>query len=268
MSVQIRVGIEGGRRPVLARAKEIGAPILVSANSLWDNNRKRFGGWQCYSSHDTALDCGGFVAMKRYGGYRWNVEQYVALAMQMQPAWWAQMDFCCEPEIASDRGTVFKRIDQTAEYLHDCQDTARRIGTSMPMPVLQGWNPSDYCQGPIYDSGFEWPELVGVGSVCRRRVGGQDGIVAVISALDAKVPKHVKFHLFGVKSTAFKTLIAEFNHRIASVDSMAWNFACRIEAHQKKVVCDGAMRADFMSRWYLRQQSQSAQDGQLRLQFN
>jgi len=158
--MKIRVGIEGGRRPVLARAKEIGAPILVSANSLWDNEKKKFSGWQCYDSHDTALDCGGFVAMKRYGGYRWTVEQYVALAMQMRPAWWAQMDFCCEPEIASDRPTVFKRIDQTAEYLHEFQSTARRLGTGMPMPVLQGWNPSDYCQGPIYDAGFEWPELV------------------------------------------------------------------------------------------------------------
>lgn len=268
--MKIRVGIEGGRRPVLARAKEIGAPILVSANSLWDNASKRFSGWKCYAAHDTALDCGGFVAMKRYGGYRWSVEQYVALAMQMQPAWWAQMDFCCEPEIASDRATVFQRIDRTAEYLHECQATSRRLGTKMPMPVLQGWNPSDYCQGPIYDAGFEWPELVGIGSVCRRKVGGSDGIVAIVNALDSRVPRHVKFHLFGVKSAALVILMSDFSHRIASVDSMAWNVACRKEAFKTSSVCDGAMRADYMGRWYLKQQSQSqqVQGGQLRFQFN
>lgn len=256
--------MEGGRKPVLAKAKDIGVPILVSANSLWRNGTKRFTGFACYAPHDVALDSGGFIAMKKYGGYRWSVGQYVDLAKRMNPAWWAQMDFCCEPEIASNRHEVFQRIDRTVQHLNDCQQTARGAGVSAPMPVLQGWMPQDYCAGPIYSQGFEWPALVGIGSVCRRQVAGKDGIMAVVGALDEKVPKHVKFHLFGVKSAALRKLIENFQDRIASVDSMAWNFSCRKDAFKKDQVCDGTMRARYMEDWYLKQQA-SLQTNQLQL---
>ena len=231
---------------------ELDAPILVSANSLWNNDRQRFGGWQCYSGFDTALDSGGFVAMMRYGGYRWSVDQYVSLAATMRPTWWAQMDFCCEPEIASNQQEVRKRIDRTVEHLHQCQDATR--GTvGMPMPVLQGWKPTDYCEGPIWDDGFKWPNLVGVGSVCRRPLRGPTGILAVIGALDGKLPESVQLHLFGVKSAALRALADRFPTRIASVDSMAWNVAARREAHNKNIPCPGSMRADHMGSWYLKQ---------------
>ena len=253
--MKIRVGLEGNRKPVIARAREIGAPILISANSLWDNERQKWYGWRCYAGLDVALDCGGFVAMKRYGGYRWTVDQYVKLAAEMRPEWYAQMDFCCEPEIAADQSVVFKRIDSTVAHLHACQDAARTAGAAMPMPVLQGWNPSDYCQGPIYDQGFQWPALVGIGSVCRRQVNGPDGVVAVVSALDAKVPDHVRFHLFGVKTTALKELATRFPNRIESSDSMSWNMARRWD--QRRGLCDGsgATRAEYMARWYTAQRA-------------
>jgi hypothetical protein len=252
-TLQIRVGVEGGRRPVLARALAIGAPLLVSANSLWNNDAKRFSGFQCYAPHDVALDCGGFVAMKLYGGYRWTVQQYAELAQVMRPTWWAQMDLCCEPEIAGDRASVFGRIDKTAEYLHACQDAARNLGTARPMPVLQGWNPSDYCEGPIYSSGFDWPALVGIGSVCRRRVAGNDGILAVLAALDRKVPAHVQFHLFGVKSQVLQRLQESFSHRVTSVDSMAWSFTARVTARNNGTPCNGELRAATMADWYTKQ---------------
>lgn len=253
--MKIRVGLEGNRKPVIARAKELGAPILVSANSLWDNKRKTWNGWRCYEGMDVALDCGGFVAMKQYGGYRWTVEEYIKLAAAMRPEWYAQMDFCCEPEIAADQSVVFKRIDSTVAHLHACQDAARNAGTARPMPVLQGWNPSDYCQGPIYDTGFEWPALVGIGSVCRRQVNGPDGVVAVVSALNSKVPDHVQFHLFGVKTTALKELATRFPNRIASSDSMAWNSACSHDSRKQGFSRTGAVRADYMARWYTKQRA-------------
>ena len=34
---------------------------------------------ESYQKFDTALDSGGFVAMKRYGGYRWTIEQLLLL---------------------------------------------------------------------------------------------------------------------------------------------------------------------------------------------
>lgn len=261
----IRVGIEGGRRPVLQRASELGAPILVSANSLWDNRSKRFSGWQCYTSHDVALDSGGFVAMKRYGGYRWTIPQYVGLAKEMRPTWWAQMDFCCEPEIAGHHTAVIERIQNTAHHLRECQRIAADTEAVMPMPVLQGWKPADYCHGPAYDEPFDWPDLVGIGSVCRRQVNGSDGILAVIEALDQVVPDHVRFHMFGVKSQAIEELVANFPHRSASMDSMAWNMDCRWKAYKSGQGSDGNDRANAMGDWYQRQVSRLNKPKQMRL---
>lgn len=246
---------------MLERCAQLGAPILVSANSLWRNNR--FGGFNSYLGFDVALDSGGFVAMKRYGGYRWTPEQYAALARAMSPTWWAQMDYCCEPEIAADRSAVFARIDKTAASLHSLEDTARTNSQPLPMPVLQGWKPSDYTSGPIYDR--PWPDLVGIGSVCRRHVNGPDGIVSVISALNAKVPPHVRFHLFGVKSTALSILIQRFPNRIHSIDSMAWNYSARVHARENSIPCNGELRANFLQNWYQKQTSSLKQSNQTEL---
>lgn len=250
--MKLRVGIPGGIRLLLAKARALNAPILVSANSLWRDNKKKFSGWKCYTGFDVALDSGGFVAMKRYGRYRWSVSQYVALAKTMQPAWWAQMDFCCEPEIASDRTTVSRRISMTAQHLQECQRVADGEGVCRPLPVLQGWCPEDYCRGPIYESDYHWPDMVGIGSVCRRQVNGKDGVMAVVEALDRVVPPHVRFHLFGVKGTAVAKLVEHFPNRIGSTDSMAWDLQARWLAYNAKASCSSAHRASVMEHWYTR----------------
>jgi len=247
------VGVEGRRRDVFDHAKTLGVPVLVSANSLWDNERQKFRGWRRYLDYDTTLDSGGFVAMKQYGGFRFSAEQYATLARDMRPTWWAQMDFCCEPEIAADQRVVFQRIDMTVEQLHECRRAAASCGAPPPTPVLQGWAPADYCQGPAYDQGFQWPDLVGIGSVCRRSLHGPAGIMAVMEALNAKVPPHVKFHLFGVKSTAVARIIEHFPNRVASIDSMAWSSAARWEAYLRKVSCNSGLRISHLDRWVNKQ---------------
>lgn len=253
--MKIRVGMEGGRRTVLDRAKELGAPILVSANSMWDNRAKRFNRWRSYQGHDTALDSGGFIAMKLYGGYRWSPEQYVGLVQAMKPTWWAQMDLCCEPEIAADAPAVTKRIDGTVTYLHACQRIARETGAPAPMPVLQGWKPEDYTSGPAYAQGFEWPALVGVGSVCRRHVEGPTGLLAVVRALHQAIPDHVGLHLFGVKSTALARLLREFPARSFSVDSMAWRYGGKRAAWKAGQPWDRTTMPEAMAAWYLKQRA-------------
>jgi queuine/archaeosine tRNA-ribosyltransferase len=243
--------MDSPRRAVLDRAAEMGAPILISANSLWNGDKRSFTSrWRAYAGFDIALDSGGFVAMKLYGGYRWSVVQYVALAQAMSPTWWAQMDFCCEPEIASAPDSVAQRIDLTARHLSECNVVAQQLGASRPMPVLQGWKPDDYCRGPAYDGAFTWPELVGVGSVCRRPVHGRTGVLAVVYALDQALPSHVRLHLFGVKSGALSVLLQEVPHRIASMDSMAWSMAARRHCHQQATPCTESIKSQFMSRWY------------------
>ncbi len=245
----VRIGIEGGRRGLIETAAALGAPVLISANSLWRNGR--FCGWRSYSGLDVALDSGGFVAMKRYGGYRWSIEEYVALAKAMRPTWWAQMDFCCEPEIAGNQAVVWRRIDMTARHLQECQRIARAEKVAPPLLVLQGWKPTDYTKGPIYEQDYQWPSLVGVGSVCRRNIHGPDGLLAVISALDKALPVHVQLHLFGVKGAALSHL--KGHPRFASMDSMAWSLAARWDSYKTGTSCNGEKRVRFMRDWYLTQ---------------
>jgi len=251
--MKIRVGIETGRKAAMESVRSLGIPVLISANALWDNQRKDFSRPRSLAGLDLALDSGGFVAMKRYGGYRWTASQYVGLAQYLRPAWWAQMDFCCEPEIASDSTAVRSRITQTVAGLQECQRIADGEGVARPMPVLQGWKPEDYTQGPIYEQDYAWPSLVGVGSVCRRQVGGPNGVMAVVEAINAKVPQSVQFHLFGVKSQAITALFEEFPNRVASMDSQAWAMGARCAARDAGRPCDNQMRADYLVSWYNRQ---------------
>jgi hypothetical protein len=246
----IRVGIEGARPLILDAIRRRNAAVLISANSLWNNKQRSWrSSWLAYKGLDVALDSGGFVAMRRYGGFRWTPYEYASLASTMQPTWWAQMDYCCEPEIASSRSVVLQRIDHTAASLRQCQTAATMAGAKPPLIVLQGWEPQDYVSGPAFDDpAFPWPQLVGVGSVCRRSV---QGLRAVITALDRGLPEHVRLHFFGVKGAALKLLRS--HPRFASMDSMAWSMAARWDALKNQHSCDASHRAKHLSGWLDRQ---------------
>jgi hypothetical protein len=264
MRPTIRVGIEGARPVILAEIRRRNTPVLVSANSLWnDRSRQWRQTWRAYADLDVALDSGGFVAMHRYGGFRWTAEQYAHLAAAMQPTWWAQMDYCCEPEIASSRSQVFERIDRTAQALHQCRQAAVMHGAQCPLIVLQGWHPSDYVSGPAFDDpSFVWPFLVGVGSVCRRALHGSSGLLAVIGAIDRALPDYVRLHFFGVKGASLSYL--RDHPRFASMDSMAWSMAARWDALKRKRTCDAHWRAMHLRQW-LDRQHQLSHSTQLQL---
>jgi len=40
-----------------------------------------------------------------------------------------------------------------------------------------------------------WPALVGVGSVCRRSLSGENGLMRVLDTLEGVLPTHVRFRL-------------------------------------------------------------------------
>lgn len=244
--MKVRVGIHPSGRYGSA-LKEIGAAALISANALRKRGRFRRMKPEAFGGHlDVALDSAGFVAMVRYGGYPWSVSDYVELAAAWPWAWWASMDFCCEPEVARDRDEVRARIGRTVERLAECRVEATRFGIVEPMPVLQGWQPDDYerCADLMPDL----PTLVGLGSVCRRNLSGEDGIVAILGRLDRRLPRHVQLHLFGVKGQAIHALVG--HPRIASVDSMAWDMAARREIVGSRTV---TKKIDFMCRWWREQ---------------
>lgn len=250
--LKIIVGVEGNRKPVLRRARALHAPVMASANSLWDPRAGKFSpAWKELRGLEVHLDSGGFVAMKRYGGFRFSAEQYAGLAAEMKPRWWAQMDQCCEPEVAGDRSEVLRRIDRTAANLMECRALARDVGAEAPLMVLQGWKPEDYVSGPAFDDpAFEWPEVIGVGSVCRRDLHGPCGLIAVLKRIDETLPPHVRLHLFGVKGAAAVALRS--HPRVESVDSMAWSARARVVAREAGKPCDNALRAEFMEKWLVR----------------
>jgi len=247
----VRIGIPPG--PSYGSAlRSVGAAGLVSANALRRRDNKSFrhpvAGADFGGLTDISLDSAGFVAMVRYGDYRWTTEEYVRLAGSFPWAWWASMDYCCEPQIAHDKVEVRDRVRRTADGHVLCSNMASDLGVAAPMPVLQGWAVDDYLAS--VDLLRDPPALVGVGSVCRRDVHGADGLISILSALDKVLPKHVQLHLFGVKGTAIPLLLG--HPRIASVDSMAWDAASRRECPSPRPV---SKRVAHMVEWYRRQTS-------------
>lgn len=249
-AVMIRIGIPASFQRFSAVAASIGAPILVSANAFWRDGRFGLPNASIFGGADVALDSAGFVAMFRYGGYRWSLGDYVNLAGRMRPTWWAAPDYCCEPEIAGDRNEVLDRVKRTAFKLDWARQVAADRGVTAPMPVLQGWFPDDYirCAEMIPDL----PALVGVGSVCRRALSGPAGIIRVVTRLHNDLPPHVRLHLFGVKGSAIAALAG--HPRIHSVDSAAWDFAARRERQRNnQASCTVEYRSGYMRDWYSKQ---------------
>ncbi|MEC8306818.1 MAG: hypothetical protein VXZ72_03075 [Chlamydiota bacterium] len=263
--ITVRVGLPmtTGHLPIACERME--APALISANSLWDRKNKRFrspGAAIC--DLDVALDSAGFVAMTQYGGYLWSVEEYVELAGLHSWTWWAQMDYCCEPEIADSQQTIDSRIWASAYNLAYCRKVAQTWRTSGadwlqdPMPVIQGWSAKDYLRCiDLYDDVLRgnWPSLVGVGSVCRRSVSGQNGLLEIVSRLTSRLPDHVGLHLFGVKGSALPKL----SNRVVSIDSAAWQYRARMIALEKNEPCTTTLKESVMNSWYQKQAMSQSQ---------
>jgi hypothetical protein len=135
----------------------------------------------------------------------------------------------------------------TLAMLGQCRAEATKQGIAGPMPVLQGWTADDYLRHA--EAMRDLPALVGLGSVCRRSLGGPDGLLHIIAALDRHLPRHVGLHLFGVKGAAIAELAG--HPRIASVDSMAWDYAARREKGEAGYTV--AHRTAHLRRWYAAQ---------------
>jgi hypothetical protein len=246
--VQIRIGLPTSFRRFSEAARRLGAPVLVSANALrrGDGRSFRTPPTNLFSGVPVSLDSAGFVALHRYGSFPWTVREYVELATAYPWDWWAQMDLCCEPEVAKDRSEVRRRVAATVRLLSECRTEAARQGIDPPMPVLQGWEPGDYLE--CAEAMGELPSLVGVGSVCRRDWSGRAGMLSVVEALDRALPSRTRLHLFGVKGSAIRRLAG--HPRVHSVDSMAWDLDARYTARDGNTL---EHRIARMRTWYTRQ---------------
>lgn len=260
----VRVGLPLVGGQLVRAARERGYPVLFSANAFartYPAGHERAGDFRGFrlpdpaqfDGLDAALDSAGFVAAAHYGDYRWTVEDYLDLVAAHPWAWWSSMDMCCEPEVAGDRPLRLLRIAATAYLLGQCRREATDRGLSMPMPILQGFEPRDYALCAQWLPLLEWPRLVGLGSVCRRHVHGPHGLLAVLEAVDRVLPPHVRLHLFGVKSSALQLLAG--HPRIESCDSMAWDLAARTACRTGR---DMGVRIAHMEAWARRQQRVAA----------
>lgn len=248
-SIQIRVGVPQTTGYLVRFAAQRRLPVLFSANAFARTNKDgEFAGFNLHHASnlpvhlDASLDSSGFVAAVRYGDYRWSPEEYMDLVASRRWTWYASLDYCCEPPVASAPVTRDLRIEATVRNYDRCASLAARRNLPAPMPVLQGWLPEHYERCARLHGFTEWPALVGLGSVCRRNVAGPDGIAAILERLDHILPAHVRIHGFGCKGAG---LLA--HARLASIDSMAWDYGVRAAHRTGRTQ---AMRARAMLRWF------------------
>lgn len=117
------------------------------------------------------------------------------------------------------------------------------------LPVIQGRLPQDYERCATALAGLvERHTLIGVGSMCRRPVHGDAGLIAVVDHLDRVLPPAVRLHLFGVKGAAIPFL-KPFARRVASIDSQAYGIAARSKARAHGCRKSDDLVADEMERW-------------------
>jgi hypothetical protein len=251
--------------PLLRTARELQAPVLLSANafSLWNvrNGLREWTGFRIkhlrlLDGLEASLDSAGFVAMVRYGGFAWSTDAYLDLCAAYPWRHFSQLDYCCEEQVAGDRATVLDRISMTVRGYFDCRRAARKRGISERlMPVLQGRTPDDYARcldrmsACVDDSA-----LVGIGSVCRRAMHGPNGILAIVDRLDDELgTEPTRFHMFGIKGDAAAAL--RDHPRIASFDSQAYGVHARKRAHQDGHSKTNVFLAAVMHEWYTRQRA-------------
>ena len=196
--------------------------------------------------------------------------------------------------------TVLSYSNCLQSWLYYAVDEGFGAEVPEPMPIVQGRRPEDYvaCAERLADERTRWmrsrsasgssyifelfrvedeggspvhpaylglPEMIGVGSVCRREVEGPEGIIPVVEALDKVLPGYTKLHLFGVKGSALTSLKDRgLLHRVASIDSMAWDKAAQEAAKElrrsgaplpkgEKSHYNVRHRASFLKKFYNRQ---------------
>lgn len=252
----IRVGVPLPSGELTRRAIDSGLPLLFSANAFAVTDAdKRFTRFRLKAAEalprdrDIALDSGGFVAAARYGDYRFSIDEYLDLVAAGPWTWYASPDYCVEPQVAENVAIRRLRMEATLANYARCSHRAERRGLPAPMPVIQGYAPDDYAWCIENMPLDRWPKLVGVGSVCRRHLGGENGLLRVIDRIDRMLPPGVALHLFGVKSGSLAAL-RPYGERIHSMDSAAWDMGVRYEHPTGRTQ---RMRAEAMVRWHQNQ---------------
>lgn len=279
----MRVGIPQRGGKLAFHAFNEGYPVMVSANVFWNPRKGQFHIPDATDLEelDVALDSAGFTAMQMWKAkgcqegmarvFPWTYAQYLELASAMSPSWYSQPDLCCEPEVAHNQSEIDYRIDATATLLEGVlrilyawqNELAKTCSNSVvahmlrpPVPVIQGWSASDYLRSldllsSVWERWEPWlapPRLIGVGSVCRRNLHHPThGVYAILAALEGRLPRNARLHLFGVKGACLSGI--KMLDCVASADSMAYDFGARVKAHRLGLSNTTTHRSVEMTRW-------------------
>lgn len=172
---------------------------------------------------DWILDSGGFQEVTKHGRYRHSAEDYAATVRRWSDngrllAAVAQ-DFMCEPVALAATGlTIPDHQRLTIERFDEL--VACDTGGVYVMPVLQGYQPSEYvAHVEQYGARLALGAWVGVGSVCKRN-GKPREIEDVLLAI-RRVRPDLRLHGFGLKKTALGSGIVL--SVLATADSHAWS---------------------------------------------
>jgi hypothetical protein len=188
----------------------------------------------------TAADCGGFIATKVWGDYRYTAQQYVDWLFTFNPEWAATMDYCCENEITEGKpGIVRFRQDRTTQMAYHFWRNYRFAPWAW-IPTIQGWNVADYTEhaADLRPLVFEMKAFyeamgnphfrVGIGTLCNRADNAM--ILKVVHAVRNELPG-INFHLWGVKLKALQSRTALPN--VTSVDSAAWAYTINASRYRR-----------------------------------
>lgn len=173
------------------------------------------------------MDSGAFSTVFKHGGYPEPVEAYAAQIKR-----WAAngtllaavaQDYMCEPHILEKTGLTIADHQRLTIERYDAL-LACDIGGVSIMPVLQGYDPTDYVRHiEMYGARLKQGMWVGVGSVCKRN--GDPRAIARVLLMIRQARGDLRLHGFGVKLTALSSpIIAAMLH---TADSMAWSTNAR-----------------------------------------
>ena len=193
---------------------------FISVNPLRTKNRRSH-----FLVDKWIMDSGAFSEIANHGYYRYSVEEYAGWINRFKDCGTLIMavaqDYMCEPAMLKKTGSTVTERQQL---------TIKRYDALVPqtdvyiMPVLQGYQPSEYVEHlRMYGDRIKPDMRVGVGSVCKRN-GKPQEIAAVLEAIKAERPD-LRLHGFGLKKTSLQS--AYISTLLYSADSMAWSYAAR-----------------------------------------
>lgn len=212
-------------------------PILIPASSWFAAGKRE--GYLCFKPlklppqmQHVAADCGGFVATKIWGDYKYSPSEYVEwlLGFGNRIRWAATMDYCCEKEVAENAGIVRERQQKTSALAYQFWRDYRQSSWDWTV-TIQGWTVADYRRHAFelkpllksFQSMNKGHWRVGIGTLCNRKDSEEvRRIIWTVADTLGAMP----LHLWGVKEDVFTGRKA-LPHQIVSSDSATWSSVWR-----------------------------------------